>query len=312
MGFIEDCIDPPKETFGGVSIKYSQFKTVKDKALAQRDGYFRTERGSYREQLLTARKYEHFDQAFDRELNEYLLRNHYHTVMAKDNKGHHSLAGYVRQSNTDEKSIESPLFYSKPLTHKDIIFIKGREKDFPKEMEQITPSNPHPSKPGFVVFRNKPASFVSDFDKLDVMVSDLTEALLSRYMLIQTSKVMVMLKDVKDGNTMEQVLTDLVAGTWVIKVDNEFDFNDSLMTFDMKVEDRIKELTNVINDLRQEINVFFGLSTKATNKESGVSEEEIEKNDDLSQDRENVYTAGINRELLLYNLHYNTEMRVSI
>lgn len=274
--------------------------------------YYQTEFTDILENKMAQRIWNNFPATFNRARAEYGLSYDYHIVLARDKFGRDRVAGYIpnkAKTASDPRNLFTEA--NRGATKSDIVFFNNRGWQYPEhmiELSEFTPSSPN----GFVVLRNKLVDYTSDQQKLRVMLAHWLKIQASLLLTIEASKLLILFKSDPNNDTIKNAVNEMWNNSLILEVGQSFDFEDSMQVLDTKVHDRIKTLEDASRDQLNNIHARFGLSAKSTEKESGISEIELQKNDDANNSRERVYLGAINDVLALYNANYGTKYSVSL
>lgn len=273
--------------------------------------YYQTEFTDILENKMAQRVWKNFPATFNRARAEYGLAYDYHMVLARDKWGHDRLAGYIPNQAKTASDPRNLFTSSGGADKSDIVFFNNRDwayPDYMKELSEFTPTHPN----GFVVLRNKLVNYTSDQQKLRVMLAHWIKIQASLLLTIEASKLLILFKSDPNNDTIKNAVHEMWNNSLILEVGQSFDFEDSMQVLDTKVHDRIKTLEDASRDQLNNIHARFGLSAKSTEKESGVSEIELQKNDDSNNSRERVYLGALNDALALYNSNYGTDYEVEL
>ena len=75
---------------------------------------------------------------------------------------------------------------------------------------------------------------------------------------------------------------------------------------DSSVPERIKTLKQAFNDEQNELNNMLGINSTGIDKASGVSDKEVDSNNDYVVSTTNMYIRGVQEGLSLYNARFDT------
>lgn len=274
--------------------------------------YFNTEFTDVLENKMAQRIWQNFPATFNRSRAEYGLSYDYYIVLARDKFGHDRVAGYIPNKAvvaSDPRNLFTAT--TQGATKADVTFFNSagwKYPDYMKELSEHTPSHPN----GFVVLRNKLVDLTSDQQKLRVLLAHWIKIQSALLLTIEASKLLILFKSDPNNDTVKNAVAEMWNNSLILEVGQSFDFEDSMQVLDTKVHDRIKTLEDASRDQLNNIHARFGLSAKSTEKDSGVSEIELQKNDDANDSRERVYLGGINDALALYNSNYGTDYNVTL
>lgn len=224
---------------------------------------------------------------------EYLLRFYGNAVIGECIDGVYRLLGYVTVVS-NFNNIHVNYLYTK----KDITFTIPKKLRL-KEYTQLTENN---LTGNFVILLNRPFLFnnFSDFDIIDTYVTKLSEIELSRFSIIQQSRVNTFFKGEADDEDVMQLVSSFYNGDPFITVTDNLDPEEMIIQVNgFNAISALKELKNESNTVRNEINEYFGIDTAGVSKESGVSQSEINSNNDYLASRLLLYLDSRNTPLKL-------------
>ena len=276
------------------------YNKLSERMYNYRNSFYNITLQSYHELLLSIITYQ-FDDNFniDSLSLEYILRYYGNAVigLCRDNK--FRVIGYVTDYNN---------FFNRQstqLTKNSITFLVQKELllDDYKEITYNTKGN-------FVVLTNKPLFInnLSDFKIIESYVTKLTEIEVSEFSLVQQARVNTFLRGQADDEDVNELLKNIYNGSPYLLVTENLIPEDMVISVDgVKVTSSFKELKNMKNSTRNEINEYFGIDTAGVSKESGVSQSEIESNNDYLGVRLLTYLDARNNKLNLIKRYYDYE-----
>ena len=276
------------------------YNKLSERMYTYRNSFYNITLQSYHELLLSIITYK-FDDNFniDSLSLEYILRYYGNAVigLCRDNK--FRFIGYVTDYNN---------FFNRQstqLTKNSITFLVQKELllDDYKEITYNTKGN-------FVVLTNKPLFInnLSDFKIIESYVTKLTEIEVSEFSLVQQARVNTFLRGQADDEDVNELLKNIYNGSPYLLVTENLIPEDMVISVDgVKVTSSFKELKNMKNSTRNEINEYFGIDTAGVSKESGVSQSEIESNNDYLGVRLLTYLDARNNKLNLIKRYYDYE-----
>lgn len=276
------------------------YNKLSERMYLYRDSFYNITLQSYHELLLSIITYQ-FDNNFniDSLSVEYLLRYYGNAVIGLCRDGIFRLLGYVTDYNN---------FFNKQhsqLTGTSITFLAQKDLllDDYKEITYNTKGN-------FVVLTNKPLfiSNISDFKIIESYVTKLAEIEVSEFSLIQQARVNTFLRGQADDEDINELIKNIYNGVPYLLVTENLIPEDMVIAVDgIKVVSSFKELKNMKNSTRNEINEYFGIDTAGVSKESGVSQSEIDSNNDYLGTRLLTYLDARNNKLNLIKRYYDFE-----
>lgn len=298
----------------GESLDYTLSENVEDRIVNHRNEYYRLKMAEYMEVLPTLRRYTGIPTHLDIVKADYLMRQNYAVAIGKTKTGKTMLMGWVnnRYNETDPMAI----FSRRRLTERDITFVNGSRNLFPKHMLEITHDTLDEVEEGsvrhFVVIRNKAYSYRNDIELIKHFVTELTELSTSKFALTIASKITMMFKGDIGDESVNQAVARIFNSSPILKINKSWDFEDNFKTIDNSyLSDNIQTLKNIMNETQSELNASLGIKSKATDKESGVTEAEIRANEDVDNVNQNNAIEGIQKGFDLYNQYYGTDFNVT-
>ena len=281
-------------------IESELYNKLSERMYTYRNSFYNITLQSYNELLLSIITYE-FDNNFniDSLTLEYLLRYYGNAVigLCRDNK--FRVIGYV----TDYNNFFN--MQSTQLTKNSITFLTQKEL-LVDDYKEITYNH----KGNFVVLTNKPLFInnLSDFKIIESYVTKLTEIEVSEFSLVQQARVNTFLRGQADDEDVNELLKNIYNGSPYLLVTENLIPEDMVISVDgVKVTSSFKELKNMKNSTRNEINEYFGIDTAGVSKESGVSQSEIDSNNDYLGVRLLTYLDARNNKLNLIKRYYGYE-----
>ena len=285
-------------------IESDLYNKLSERMFKYRNSFYSITLQSYNELLLSIITYK-FDDNFniDSLALEYLLRYYGNAVigLCRDNK--FRVIGYVTEYNN---------FFIRQqtqLTKNSITFLTQKELLL-DEYNEIT----YNTKGNFVVLTNKPLFInnnnFSDFEIIESYVTKLTEIEVSEFSLVQQARINTFLRGQADDEDINELLKNIYNGSPYLLVTENLIPEDMVISVDgVKVTSSFKELKNMKNSTRNEINEYFGIDTAGVSKESGVSQAEVESNNDYLGIRLLTYLDARNNKLNLIKHYYGYDCK---
>lgn len=225
---------------------------------------------------------------------EFMLRYHGSCVIGicKDKK--YRVLGYATINNDISNIIK--FNYLNPT----IIFTKPKslllDKKQYHELTDYTNGN-------YVILYNKPFNFnnLTDFQIIEHYVTKLSEIELSRFSIIQQSKFNTVFRQENESDiSINKIISAFYNGFPVIKTTKAFDPEDNIMAIgNYQITNALKELKNEYNTTINELNSHFGINSSGIVKESGVSDSEVNSNNDYLTINSFSYLDSRNNKLKL-------------
>lgn len=276
------------------------------KVMDHRDSYHSWITRRYREILVNIRDYVNLPKSVNKYKLEYWLRSGYDVILGKNAMNITCILGVVRSSVTSTDPQNPNVVYK--LNKKNIQWlIKDSLIPQDENFTEIT-FDDDALTGSFVVLRNKPVTYVNDFEIVDFYANRLSEIMASRYSLIIRSKVSKVIEGVTDDETLNQLVSMnyngqsfIRANTGLVEEINMWDMGDP------NTAELLKTLKQVYNDEMNELNNQLGINTTGINKQSGVSDAEVNSNNDVVSSVSNMYINGVQMGLDLYNKRFDTD-----
>lgn len=235
---------------------------------------------------------------------EYLLRDGKKVVIGVDYFNQLKLLG------TTEKTF---LPYEKEtITKSDINFFDYIR---PKDTYALITFE-YPQTGNCAIIENKKNSRLSDFNIVNFYADELSEIERSRYSLILQSKVNTILRGDEGSESIALIANDLYNGKPYIKTGFDFDPMDSIIPIENKATEQLVNLKKEYNNKLTELNNMLGINSTALDKESGISDEELNSNSPYTISNSNIYLLareeGFKKIYLRYGIkivpYFNSEV----
>lgn len=238
------------------------------------------------------------------------LRKNYAVAvgMCKDNKVR--MIGYVTTDITNS-SVENFMTYQKPLRGASLIPTAPTLKfDYSKAIE-ITPDFPNTGN--FVILRNKPLSYVNEFQTIDLYCQKLSEIEATRYSIIWQSKAMTGFIGEENDTDVNDAINNFFNGNPFFKAGKQFDKDDFIFHVDnTKVAEILSKLAEEYKDTENSLLSQLGINSVGTSKASGVSDLEASTSSLATTAYANVYLTGRNMGLRLFNEKFGTTIKAKM
>ena len=279
------------------------------KVIAHRDQYYNYIINRYREMIINLRAYNNLPFSINAYKLEWYLRNGYDCVIGKNELGHHCFLGVV-QGNYSNTSADQPYAYSR--FSRSAIHWLVPDRLIPKKEHFLEITNDDNATTGdYVVLRNKPVTYTSDFAIIEYYAKHLCEIMGSRYSLILQSKYSKFLRMQPNNETMRQILQKIENGApFILTTDLINPDRDIIDMANPHIHELLRSMKQEFNDQLGELNNQLGINSTGIDKQSGVSEEEVSSNNDLITSVGNMYINGVKQGLDLYNKRYGLDIQV--
>ena len=175
---------------------------------------------------------------------EEILRNGYQVALGQTTKGVTMLLGTIKSTNNQI----APYYYN-VLNEKDIEFF------IPKELQLKHYTNITPFQDGnFIILRNKPLTYMSDFMVVRYYANELAEIVTSRYSLVMQSKILTFVRDDVGSEDASEIVNKLYNGIPYVKSSKQFDPEESILQWNgidaiSKLAELKREYQNKIAEL---------------------------------------------------------------
>lgn len=288
-------------------IKGSLSETLGDRALIQKQKFFKMFTAKYREMLPSLISYRNKEvTSVDFLKTEVALRSGYSVVIGKTTKNNLQVMGFARCPLSSENPVD--LFSYDAMNKKDITFIVHPDL-IPKVFTEITYADD--CKTGdFVVLKNKLFNFQDDMQIIDFYATQLSEIMLSRFSIIMQTKIMTFfLGDIGDETT-NKLIEDLFNGNPVSKVSHLFDPKEQIVTVNNgNASAFLSELKREYQNNVSELNNMLGINSLAVDKNSGVSDTEANSNTAFTSSVANICLEARNQPLSKLNKRFGYNLQ---
>ena len=278
------------------------------KVIEQRNYFQQYIYAHYLEIVINLRNYKNLPRSINQYKLEWYLRNNYDVVIGKNSLGYDTIMGIVYNKNTTTDPASPFAMYGLNKHSIQWTVPKAMIPDLDFYSEILPDDNATTGE--FVVLRNKPVTYTSDFKIIETYSHRLAEIQASRYSLILQAKISKILQGEPTNNTLNEIIDNLYNGAPFIKT-TEF-FIPSRDILDMSndhISDSMRALKQEYNDQLGELNNLLGINSTGIDKASGVTESEVNSNNDLVTSVGNMYINGVQYGLDLYNKRYGTNIQ---
>lgn len=227
---------------------------------------------------------------------EYLLRDGKKVVIGVDYFNQLKLLG------TTEKTFLP--YENETITKSDIDFF-GYIR--PKDTYALIAFE-YPQTGNCVIIENKKNSHLSDFSIVNFYAEELSEIERSRYSLILQSKVNTILRGDEGSESIALIANDLYNGKPYIKTGFDFDPMDSIIPIENKATEQLVNLKKEYNNKLTELNNMLGINSSALDKESGISDEELNSNNPYTVSNSNIYLLSREESFKKIYLRYGIKI----
>lgn len=273
--------------------------SVKDKVFYHRQRFFDLMKERYYNILPTLISYKGSSDivSIDYFVLERYLRKGYNCVVGEDENG---IIKFLGTTNN----------YITELNQNDNHYINIRFFDNvkPKKIYKLISSYDNFKSGNCVIIRNKADNVFSDYEIIDYYVDELAEISLSRYSCILQSKINTIFKGDIGDETITQIVENVYNGTPYIKTSLLFDPEEQIISVKNNTTELLNALKNEYNNKLCELNNLLGINTNFKEKESGLSNVELNGNLNFINANANIYLLERNRQLFKLNKRYNTNL----
>lgn len=227
--------------------------------------------------------------------------------MCKDGKVR--LIGYspIDISNTSVKNL---MTYRKPLRGRQLIkTCPSLFFDFDSAIE-ITPD--FPTVGNFVILRNKPASYVNEYKRIDLVCQKLAEIEATRYSIVWQSKAITGFIGEENDTDVNDAVNNFFNGNPFFKAGLKFDKDNIFNVDHTKTAEILAKLAEEYKDTENALLSKLGINSVGTSKASGVSDMEASSSSLATTAMANVYLTGRNMGLKLLNEKYGLSIVAKI
>lgn len=261
---------------------------VEEKVIKHRNDYTKIMRARYRELLpeLFTYRTDSKKVKIDWTRLEFGLRNGYDMVVGLCTDNVIRLMGYTVAYNY---SNDINFMGVQPELDKSSIIPIIKDILIPNNAKEITVNH----SGDFVVVRNKPVSYVSDYNIIDFYIEELAEIVVSRFSLSIQLKVITFFTSEagsEDGKNLEE---HLMNGATYAQVSPLFDPNENIHIFDSTgASENLVELKREYQNKLSELNNILGVNSVGVEKNSGVSDSEVNANNGYVGINDNIYLSS--------------------
>lgn len=135
---------------------------------------------------------------------------------------------------------------------------------------------------------------LNDYGLIDFYCQELAEIKTSRFSLILQSKMQTIFRGDIGDETINQLVTDLYNGAPFIKTSKNFDIDEQIIKLDNSSTELLTSLKNEYNNVLSEFNNLLGINTSYKEKESGISNVELNGNINFINSNANMYILARN------------------
>lgn len=266
----------------------------------------------YREIIINLRQYQNLPPSINKYQIEHLLRNGSEVVIGKNKYGIDCILGINKNGYTP--SDPRNYYAVRRLNYGDIQWTLPEDYrpvvDNVGEYHEITGLD-NAASGDFVVLRNKPVTYLSDFSIIDEYADEIAELITSRFSLIIQSKIMTILQGTPNDESLNQVASAVYNGTPFLKTTKLLNLERNVLTIgNQNAGELLKTYKEVYNNLIEELNNHLGINSAGISKASGVSDQEVNANNDMITANANMYVNGVEEPLLMYNKRFDTNYHV--
>ncbi len=269
-------------------------RNIKEKVVAHRDNFSRIMLARYNEILPNLIKYDIKEtNGYSVDINfirmEVGLRLGYIMVIGLCNDGVYRLLGYtLNKYNTN--NLNYYFNYGYRLKKNDIIFTIPKKKIIKfAPMKQIT--NDYLDG-NFICVYNKPVYLVSDYSIIQYYVEELAEIVASRFSLSMQAKINTVIKGEPGTEDTNKIINDIYNGAPFITTSMDFDSDNVFKMDSTNVANNMVELKREYQNSLSELNNILGIDTVGVEKNSGVSDEEVNSNNGYVSSNANIYLSA--------------------
>lgn len=162
-----------------------------------------------------------------------------------------------------------------------------------------------------VVIYNNLYNGHSDKPLIDYYCQELTEINLSRFSIILQAKLNTFIKGEVGDETINQIITKIYNGSPFLKLGKSFDVEDDIIHFENKSSELLLSLKNEYNNKLSEFNNLLGINTSFKEKESGISNIELNGNVNFINANANIYILSRNEALKQLYKRFGVEIVAS-
>nr|DAW66231.1 MAG TPA: upper collar protein [Caudoviricetes sp.] len=162
-----------------------------------------------------------------------------------------------------------------------------------------------------VVIYNNLYNGYSDKALIEYYCQELTEINLSRFSLILQAKLNTFIKGEIGDETINQIITKIYNGSPFLKLGKSFDVEEDIIHFDNNSSELLLSLKNEYNNKLSEFNNLLGINSSFKEKESGISNIELNGNVNFINANANIYILSRNEALKQLYKRFGVEIVAS-
>jgi len=286
----------------GLDIELSE--DLEKKIISHRNNHLRLMIDRTFKALISTISYENFDTIqVDPHRLEHLLRCGKDVAIGKTNIGTITILGYSNHRNFQFDDF-------RPQNENKIIFTipeNLREKEYKRIslLDNCATGN-------YIVISNQEYYSISDIKIISHYARKLCEIEASRMSLIVQAKCLTYFKGDKNDETLNQVVQKFYNGSPFLKLAKNFDIdkNIGVLEHTAVIAELMTTLKQEYNTVLAEMCQILGINSFGIAKESGISSEEINANNELVLAMANIYIKSRQSSFDLLNKRYGYDIKV--
>lgn len=280
------------------------------KVMKHRNDFYSWYQRRYMEILMNLRDYVNTPKSINKYKLEWYLRQGYDVILGRNALDIDCIMGVVKNNFTTTDPMNP--YATNTLDRNAIQWLVKKSMIPVDDFDEITYDD-DATTGRFVVLRNKSVRYTNDFEIINFYADRLAEIQASRYSLILQAKVSKFIQGEIDNETVDQIITKVYNGQPYITTSPGFSPNfDVIDLQNQNTVDLIKELKQAYNDEVGELNNTLGINSTGIDKASGVSEDEVQSNNEVVESNANMYVNGVQMGLDLYNKRFGTKYQCYI
>lgn len=297
----------PPSIDGGLGIEFTE--DIESRVVKHKKSFYTYFQARYLEMLPLIFKYEgikNFD-AFSFEMGlRGMYSNNLSVAFGKNKLDKDVILGTVKGYRFNNQA----LYYQAPLTEKDISFTLPKALRLDKYQE-ITEADGCATG-NFIIVQNKKLNLLNDMSVIQYYLDELCEIEASRYSLLIQAKISTFLIGDVNDETINQIANSLFNGAGYIKTTALFDPKENIYQSTIANLEILTTLKEQRATGFNNLNNYLGLNSVGIEKESGVSDNETDSNNDSIQMNRNVYLSARKQAFDKYNVRFGTKIEVSV
>ena len=266
-------------------------EAIESRVVNHRNSFFKILTNRYYNLLPTLIKYKVGDNyknvCIDFYTMEYLLRYYGNVVIGLDKNNTITVLGYSTNTNND-------ILFKNEVVNINIKFLNNV---IPTKNYKLISNLDNYKSGNCIIIYNNLYHFNTDKEIIDYYCQELSEIKASRFSLILQAKLNTFFRGDVGDTTINEIVTDIYNGKPFIKTGRGFDPEEQIIHVENNCSELLQSLKNEYNNILSEFNNILGINTSYKEKESGLSNLELNGNINFINSNANIYILSRNREL---------------